>query len=227
MIRSIVIFFSILQLLLFPVIIPQQKIAGAKEIDNRFSQVWKSTEASRKIYTWKAETEVVRNAKTIQILVEKVTYDQGGKEIRQVISNKEEALPGGFIVGRIAADQKAKIVEFMKEMRLFLEKYALADDDKRHTFFTNAAITGPDAKGVIQIAGTDIFAKGDRLKWWINTKTYSITYATISTTYKDVAVDFSGTYLLLPNLNYMSTATINIPSKDMVVRLRFYDFEKK
>jgi len=205
----------------------QKQPLSAGEIDQKFSQVWKESQASRKKYSWKERTEVSRDEKVIQVLVEEVATDPAGKQVRKVISNRETPLPSGFLIRRIAEEQKSKIVAFMSSLRGFLEKYALTDDSTRHAFFLKADITPPDARGQLMVSGSGVFTRGDMLKWWIDTRSYTITYATISTTYKGETADFSATYYLLPGLNYMSQARIRVPSKNMVITLKFYDFVKR
>lgn len=218
---------SLLLLLFFPLIVQQQKLLlNASEIDQKFSQVWKTSEASRKQYSWKTKTEVTRDDKVIQVLIEEVSHKSNGLQIRKVISNQEAPLPSTFIIRQIAEDQKSKIVAFMSDLRNFLEKYALEDDSTRHSFFSKASISPPDARGQLLVSGSNVLTKGDKLKWWIDTRSYTITYATISTSFKGIRAEFSATYYLLPGLNYMSQAKILVSSKNMVIKLQFYDFIK-
>lgn len=205
----------------------QKTVFNPKELDSKFAQIWKTSEATRKKYTWKASTEVIRDGEVMQILVEEISYGSDGRQIRKVISNQETPLPSIFLIRRVAEDQKAKIVAYMSELRSFLEKYALDDDGVRRSFFSLADMGVPDANGQVLVSGTDVFARDDELKWWIDTKFYTITRATISTTYKGIRADFSAKYYYLPGLNYMAEATIRIPSKGMVINLRFYDFVRK
>ena len=205
----------------------QRNLLNANEIDQKFSQVWKQSEASEKNYSWKTRTEVTRDEKVVQVLVEEVSIGPNGKQIRKTISNQEAPLPSALFIRKIAEDQKSKIVDFMRDLRGFLERYSLTDDSTRHSFFSKANISAPDAKGQLLISGSDIFTRGDKLKWWIDTRSYTITYATISTTYKGVGAEFSATYYLLPGMNYMAQATIRVPSKNMVITLKFYDFVKR
>ena len=205
----------------------QRNLLNANEIDQKFSQVWKQSEASEKNYSWKTRTEVTRDEKVVQVLVEEVSIGPNGKKIRKTISNQEAPLPSALFIRKIAEDQKSKIVDFMRDLRGFLERYSLTDDSTRHSFFSKANISAPDAKGQLLISGSDIFTRGDKLKWWIDTRSYTITYATISTTYKGVGAEFSATYYLLPGMNYMAQATIRVPSKNMVITLKFYDFVKR
>ena len=219
---------SLMLLLFFPLIVQLQKILlNASEIDQKFSHVWKTTEASRKKYSWKAKTEVTRDDKVMQVLIMEVSYEPNGLQIRKVISNQEAPLPSTFIIRQIAEDQKSKIIAFMNDLRIFLEKYALEDDSTRHSFFSKANITTPDARGQLLVSGSNVLTKGDKLKWWIDTRSYTLTYATISTTFKGISAEFSATYYLLPGLNYMSQAKILVPSKNMVIKLQFYDFIKR
>ena len=205
----------------------QKPLLTTSEIDNQFSKVWKTSEASRKLYTWKSRTEVVRNGKVIQVLVEEFSYGTDGRQLRKIISNEEAPLPSGIIIRRIAEEQKAKIIAFMNGLRQFLEKYSLTDDDTRHAFFSAATTSLPDANGQLLVTGTNVFTRGDLLKWWIDTKYYTITRATISTVFKETKAEFTATYYLLPGLNYMSSAIIRIPSQGIVVNLKFYDYTKK
>ena len=205
----------------------QKPFFNPKELEGKFAQIWKTSEATRKKYTWKASTEVIREGKIMQFLVEEISYGADGRQIHKVISNRETPLPSMFLIRQVAEDQKAKIVAFMGELRSFLEKYALDDDGVRRSFFSSANMGVPDANGQVLVSGTDVFARGDELKWWIDTKFYTITRATISTTYKGVRAEFSAKYYFLPGLNYMVEATIRIPSKEMVINLRFYDFVRQ
>jgi anionic cell wall polymer biosynthesis LytR-Cps2A-Psr (LCP) family protein len=202
----------------------QKRLLNSGEIDEKFSQVWKTSEASRKNYSWKERTVATRNDKLMETLIEELAYGSDGRLIRRVISDQEAPLPSTFIIHQVAEDQKAKIVSFMKDLRVFLEKYALTDDTKRHSFFSKATIREPDVNGQLVVSGTEVFASRDTLIWWINTRTYSLTKASISTTFEGASVGFTAFYDLLSGLNYMTQARIQVPSKNMVVQLQFYDF---
>jgi hypothetical protein len=219
---------SLISLPLFSIFIQGQKdLSETRKIEQNFSQVWKISEATRKSYSWKARTEVIRDNKTLQVLVEEVSYAPDGRQVRKVLSNREAPLPSVFLIRQLAEGQKEKIIAFMGDLRLFLEKYALDDDSARHAFFSSAAISASGGNGLLLVSGSDVFAGGDRLKWWIDTRSYSIVYAAVSTTFRNAAVEFSASYYILPNLNYMSRAKISVPSEEMVIDLQFYDFVKR
>jgi hypothetical protein len=215
-------------LVMLPVIAFGQKtLLNTSDLDQKFSQVWKESEASKKKYSWKSKTEVTRDDKVIQVLVEEFSPGLNGRLIRKVISNQEAPLPSTFIIRMIAEEQKAKIISLMSGLHVFLEKYALDDDSIRHSFFSKASISKPDARGQLLISGSNVIAKGDKLKWWIDTRSYSITNVSVSTIFNGISAEFFATYYLLPGLNYMSQANIRVPSKNMVIKLQFYDFIKR
>lgn len=219
--------FSLLFLLASPVGMVQKQVLNSREIDAKFSEVWKTGEATKINYSWKARTEVTRKEKVMQVLIEGVSYQSNGRQIRKVITNQEAELPSTPIIRQIAEDQKSKIVAFMTGLRAFLEKYSLTNDSLRHSFFSKATISAIDTRGQLTVSGSDVLTRGDKLKWWIDTRSYTITYAAISTVFKGVPAEFTATYYLLPGLNYMSQAKIRVPSEDMVITLRFYDFVKQ
>jgi hypothetical protein len=226
--KAIAFFVSMILVFMMAQIVPgQKKQITASEIDQKFSQVWKTSEVSRKNYSWKARTEVARDNKVIQVLIEEVSYGPDGRQIRKVISNQEAPLPSTIIIHQVAESQKAKIIAFMSDLRIFLEKYALADDSARNCFFSMAKIGAPDERGQLLVSGANVFTQGDQLKWWIDTRSFTIAYATIATIFKGVNAEFSATYYLLPGLNYMSQAKIKVPGKNMVITLKFYDFVKR
>jgi len=205
----------------------QKAHLSAREIDAKFSEVWDTSESVRKTYSWYARTEVIRDGDTVNILVEKYLFSKNGRLLSQVISERQAELPSTILIRQIAEAAKEKLVEFMKGLKVHLEQYALSDDALRHDFFSRATIGQPDANGILLVAGTGVITRGDRLTWWINTNTYSIARATVSTTFEETDVVFTASYTFLPTgLNYINRAEIRVPGKNLVVTLYFYDFMK-
>lgn len=205
----------------------QKAYLSAEEIDAKFSEVWDTSEAVRKTYSWYARTEVIRDGDTVNILVEKYLFSKDGRLLSQVISERQAELPSTILIRQIAEAAKEKLVKFMKGLKGHLEQYALSEDAVRHAFFNRAAIGRPDEKGILLVSGTGVITQGDRLIWWINTNTYSIARATVSTTFEETDVVFTASYTFLPTgLNYINRAEIRVPGKNLVVTLSFYDFMK-
>lgn len=199
-----------------------------QEIDSKFSEVWNTSVALRKAYSWYSRTDVIRDGDTVNVRIERHESDMDGRVISQVISEKQAELPSIILIRQLAEASKARLIAFMTGLKVYLEQYALTDDSLRHTFFARAAIGIPDANGLLLVAGANIIANEDKLNWWIDTKNYSITKATISTSYEDTKVDFTAFYGYLPTgMNYLTRAEIRVPEKNLVVNLQFYDFTQK
>jgi hypothetical protein len=82
---SKVIAFFVSMILLFmmaPMVKGQNNLLDTREIEQKFSQVWNTSQASGKNYSWKARTEVTRDNKSMQVLIEVVSSDQYGRQIR-------------------------------------------------------------------------------------------------------------------------------------------------
>ena len=144
---------------------------------------------------------------------------------QKIISNQEAKLPSTFLVHQIATDMKTKIVNFMNDLRVFLEKYSLDDKTLGGPFFFKAIIGNPDLAGQVLITGKDVLVKGDNLRWWIDLHNKSVTKASIVTNFEGNQIEFSATYKYIdPGLQYMNFAEIRVPSKSIIVRLQFYDY---
>ncbi|MFC2101811.1 hypothetical protein ACFLS7_02350 [Bacteroidota bacterium] len=199
-----------------------------QEIDAKFSEVWNTSVALRTTYSWYSRTDVIRDGDTVNVRIEKHESDMDGRIISQVISEKQAELPSIILIRQLAEASKARLIAFMTGLKVYLEQYALTNDSLRHTFFARAAIGVPDANGLLLVAGSNIIAKEDKLNWWIDTKNYSITKATIATSYDDTKVDFTAFYDYFPTgMNYLTRAEIRVPTKNLVVKLQFYDFKQK
>jgi len=206
----------------------QKAQLGYKEIDANFSRVWNTSQEIRRSYSWYARTEVIRDGETVNLLIEKYNNSKDGQQKSQVISEDQAELPSIPLIRQMAEASKVSLVNFMKGLKVHLERYALTDDSLRHHFFSRATIGLPDANGLLMVTGTDVITTGDKLTWWINTNTYSITRATIFTTFEETGAEFTAFYEYYPTgLNYMTGAEIRVPGKNLVVKLTFYDHKQK
>jgi hypothetical protein len=204
----------------------QKRHLNAAEIDTKFSQVWNVTEVLKKNYTWKEKTEVIRKGEIVNTIIEEISFTADGKQKKKTLKNEEAALPSTFIIHQFAESSKAKTVRFLQDLSVFLKKYSLADAKTRHSFFLKASVGAPDKNGIIVVSGNNVLAKDDKVRWWMDTKSYALTKATISTTFEDTGIEFTGYYgYFRAGMNYMSKAEISVPDKDIVVRLEFYDFK--
>jgi hypothetical protein len=203
----------------------QQTSSFAKELDLKFYQSRKISTELDKRYSWESRTDVTKDGKVMDILIEHVNYGPDGKMQRKIINDQEAKLPSSFLIHQVAEDMKAKMINFMNNLHLFLEKYALTDEEKGTLFFLKAVIGDPDPEGQILVSGENVIIQGDRLQWWIDTHNYAITKASISTIFDGDQIEFTATYKNIPpGLNYMAFAEILVPAKSIMVQLHNYDY---
>jgi hypothetical protein len=198
----------------------QQVSPDAKQLEEKFYQARKVSSDLVKKYYWESRTDVTREGKVVEILIEQVRYGPDGKQERKIINDQEAKLPSSFLIHQVAEDMKAKMISFMNNLHLFLEGYALEDQNMGTLFFSRAVIGNPDPEGQILVSGGDVLIKGDRLQWWIDSRTYSITKASIATTFDGDQIEFTATYKNIPSgVNYLAFAEILVPAKSVMVQL--------
>ena len=216
----------VLVFFVFPVF-GQQTRFEAKDLQAKFYQSRKLSDELVRSYTWESRTDVTKDGKVMDILIENIRYGSDGKLHWKIINDQEAKLPSSFLLHQIAEDMKTKMVNFMNNLRVFLEEYALTDQEKGALFFSKAMIGNPDSEGQILVSANDVIVKGDRLQWWIDSRNFSITKTSISTTFEGDQIEFTATYkYIVPGLNYMAFADIMVPAKSTVVMLHCYDYIK-
>jgi len=205
----------------------QQTKIDVKELETNFYQARKISQDVIKDYSWFAKTDVEKEGKILTIRIEECHYGADGKLQEKMITNQEAKLPSAFLVHQIANEMKTKMVTFMNNLRVFLEKYSLDDRKLGSPFFSRAIIGTPDPAGQVLIAGKDVIVKGDNLRWWIDMRNKVVTKASIVTIFEENQVEFNATYKFLnTGLQYMNFAEIRVPSKSITVRLQFSDYTK-
>jgi hypothetical protein len=226
-ILSIIYFKGIILLLFASALYGQKSIAEAKDLEVKFYQSRKTSSELIKAYSWDSRTDVTKEGKVMDILIEQFRYGSNGELHRKIINDQEAKLPSSFLIHGIAEEMKTKMISFMDNLRIFLEEYALADQQKGSIFLSKAKIGSPDPEGQILVCGEDVIIKGDKLLWWIDAHKYTITRASISTSFEGDEIEFTATYkYILPGLNYMAFAEILVPPKNIMVQLHCYDYMK-
>jgi hypothetical protein len=163
----------------------------------------------------------------MDILIEHFWYGKTGKPESKIINDEEAKLPSSFLMHKIAEKMKDKIMTFMDGLHAFLESYALTSQQEGSKFFVKAVIGNPDPDGEIIVAGNDVIVPGDKMLWWIDSKSYTLSRASISTTFEGEQVEFSASYKYIsPGLNYIAFAEILVPGKSITVQLHAYDYNK-
>jgi len=210
----------------FPVF-GQQTNAVVNDLEWKFYQSRKTSNDLVKAYSWDSRTDVTREGKVVDILIEQFSYASDGKLQRKIINDQEAKLPSSFLIHEIAEEMKTKMISFMDNLRIFLEEYALTDQQKGSLFFSKAKIGSPDPEGQILVCGEDVIIKGDKLSWWIDAHNYTISKVSISTIFEGDQIEFTATYkYIIPGLNYLAFAEILVPPKNIMVQLHCYDYMK-
>ncbi len=205
----------------------QQSKIDPKELEKQFYLSKDKSDEIVKDYSWYYRTDVIRDGKVVSIQIEACHYGPDGKLQEKIINNQEAALPSTFLIHEIAQEQKTKLVAFLNDLRVFLEKYALSDKKLGSVFFSNAIIGFPDPNDQVLVNGKDVIIKGDKLQWWLDLRNKAVTKASLLTTFEGYQVEFTATYKYInPGLQYMNFAEIKVPSKSVIVQLQFYDYSK-
>jgi hypothetical protein len=208
-------------------VIAQVKTVPAGELELRFYQTRLISDALVKTYAWDSRTDVTREGKNMDILIEHCWFGNSGLPEKKVINDQEAKLPSTFLVHKVAEEVKAKMVGFMDGLHGFLEKYALRDQPSGSQFFSKARIGDIDPSGTILVSGNDILVKGDQVLWWIDSRNFALSKVSISTEFEGEKVEFSASYkYLLTGLNYLAFAEILVPGKDIIVQLHNYDYAR-
>jgi hypothetical protein len=217
---------------LLQVIFLTDKAAGqqdprSRDFQEQFILSRKTSADLERKYTWNTRTDVTREGKVMDILIEKDQVGSDGKVISEIINDQQASLPSSFIAHKIAEEERDKTVDFMKELRIYLEQYSLRDPNDLITFFTKARSGITDKEEQTMLEGQDVICKGDRMFWWIDPQTIALSKISISTVFKGEQVEFTATYKNLPTgLNYIAFAEVILPTKSITVQLHSYDYTK-
>jgi hypothetical protein len=205
----------------------QQESLKSREIDEKLAQAGRLSDEFKKNYSWNTRTDVTKEGKVMDLLIEEFSYGPDGRIQRKVINDQQAKLPSSFLVHEMAEEIKTRMVNFMNNLHLFLEEYALTDPSRRTAFFAKATIGPTDSEGQFLLSAKNVITKGDELLWWIDTHTYTLSKVSISTTFEGDEIEFTANYkYILPGVHYMAFAEILVPAKNITVMLHAYDYAK-
>ncbi|MFC2102165.1 hypothetical protein ACFLS7_04150 [Bacteroidota bacterium] len=206
----------------------QQTNSKTDELEKKFYQAMNMNEESLKNYSWESRTDVsTKDDKVLDILIEAFNYGSDGKLQKKVINDQQAKLPSSFLLRNLAEKMKAKLVTYMNDLDVFLGKYSPDDQKNGRLFFSKATIRPPDSDGQILVSAENVNINGDKMSWWIDKNTYSLTKRTISTTFEGGNIEFTATYKYIPGgINYMAYAELLIPAKNLIVKIHYFDYKK-
>jgi hypothetical protein len=207
--------------------IAQHREVDAKSLEEKVSEALKLSNEVIRQYIWNVRTDVTREGKVVDILIEEFGFTADGRLVKKVVNDQEAKLPSSFLIHQVAEEMKTKLVGFMNDLRIFLKQYALEDEAGRKSFFARAVIGSPDVNGEVLVSCKDVLVKGDKLFWWVNLQNYSVTRASVSTVFDGDTVEFTTTNKYFPSgMQTMALAEIMVPAKSIMVQLHFYDFTR-
>jgi hypothetical protein len=184
----------------------------------------KSLDLDRK-YSWTMRTEVLKQAQVLNILIEKALYDANGQVVYKTLNQEGEKMPTGFLIKKIAEDEKESLEKFLYGMRDFLHQYSLPESTAVAKFISGASWNMEDGNKEILFTRSDVIVPGDKLNWFVNVDGYTTSRIEVTTTFEGDAVTFSAVFTTLPTgLNYMSYAEAIIPAKNITLQIQKYDY---
>jgi hypothetical protein len=177
-------------------------------------------------YTWDQRTELLEGGTVKDTRVEMVNWVNGAYQ-KSLVSNEGPSLPRFGIRKRIAEEKQKEMQQYMAGLKALLEQYTLGTSPQLLGFFNKAAVSGPDATGLLALSGGSVVAAGDSLTVWVNAATKKAAKAFVATTYQGDAVTMNATMNTLPTgLDYVSFADIQIPSKSMEVQVSNFNYNR-
>src|SRR5262249_43784287 len=169
-------------------------------------------------YTWDQRTELLEGGTVKDTRVEMVNWVNGAYQ-RSLVSNEGPSLPRFGIRKRIAEGKQKEMQQYMSGLKAQLEQDTLGTSPQVLGFFNKAAVSGPDATGLIALSGGSVVMPGDSMTVWVNAATKKAAKAFVATTYQGDSVTMNATFNTLPTgLDYVSFADIQIPGKSMEVQ---------
>jgi hypothetical protein len=204
----------------------------AQDVSNNEEQIIKSIIDTRlksdelvRNYTWTMRTEVLKQSEVLNILIEKAEYDQNGQVVYKTLNQQGEKMPTGFLIKRIAEDEKENLEKFLYGMRDFLHQYSLPGSEAVIKFITGASWTMKDSDKEILFTHSDVIVPGDKLNWFVNVNGYTTSRIEVITKFEGDVVNFTAVFVTLPNgLNYMSYAEALVPAKNITLQIQKYDY---
>jgi hypothetical protein len=176
-------------------------------------------------YTWHSRTELIEKGEKKDIRIELVDYSPDG-QIRHTLLNDQRApLPRGFLRRSVAEKERKKMGEYLAGLRWTLNRYTLSTAGKVLDFMNQAATTGPDSAGQIQMTGRGVILPGDTLSIWSKAATRQTSKIAVTTFYQGDVVELTSTFKTLPSgLTHLEYAEVVIPAKQLTMQVHNFNY---
>jgi len=196
------------------------------EIAGKVTAARQANATAMQQFTWDQRTELLESGTVKDTRVEMVNWVNGAYQ-KSLVSNDGPSMPRFGIRKRIAEEKQKEMQQYMAGLKGQLEQYTLGTSPQVLGFFNKAAVSGPDATGLIALSGGSIVMPGDSMTVWVNAATRKAAKAFVATTYQGDSVTMNATFNTLPTgLDYVSFADIQIPGKSMEVQVSNFNYNK-
>lgn len=177
-------------------------------------------------YSWNCRIEVLDNGTVKDTRIEQCVYGPNNQVQRTLLNDSPAALPHGFLRKRIAEKEREDVGKYIKKVVELLDKYTLPTAGQVINFISTSPIPPPGPTGDLMFSGSSVVVPGDSMTLWVYAPTRATKKVTISTTDTDGnVISFTATYKTLANgLNYLQYATVDIPTKNLVIQIHNYDY---
>jgi hypothetical protein len=195
-------------------------------IANKVTAARQANATAMQQYTWDQRTELLEGGTVKDTRVEMVNWVNGAYQ-RSLVSNEGPSLPRFGVRKRIAEAKQKEMQQYMSGLKAQLEQYTMGTSPQLLAFFDKAAVSGPDATGLIALSGGSVVMPGDSMTVWVNAATKKSVKAFVATTYQGDAVTMNATMNTLPTgLDYVSFADIQIPGKQTEVQVSNFNYNR-
>ena len=196
------------------------------QIAEKVTAARQANAAAMQQYTWDQRTELLEDGTVKDTRVEMVNWVNGAYQ-KSLVSNQGPSLPRFGIRKRIAEAKQKEMQEYMSGLKNQLQQYTMGTSPQLLAFFNKAAVSGPDATGLVALSGGSVVMPGDSMTVWVNAATKKTVKAFVATNYQGQAVTMNATLNTLPTgLDYVSFADIQIPGKQMEVQVSNFNYNK-
>ncbi len=195
---------------------------------NTVAEITNARKANAKLmheYTWNSRTELLEAGQVKDMRLELVKYGPDGHLQRTLVNDQSAPLPFGFLRRRIAEHKKEELEKYLTALRGLLDQYTLPTEGKVLDFMNEATVTGPDAKGLLEMTGHGVVVPGDTFTVWTDEHSRQTRRIKVQTTYEGNAVSVDATFTTLPSgLAYMNYAEVTVPAKQLSIQVQDFDY---
>jgi len=187
----------------------------------------KANDALLKQYSWSSRVELIDNEKVEDIRIDLVSFGPDGQLQRTAVNDQPAPLPAGFLRKRIAEKERERVEKYLVGLRQLLDQYTLPTPGKVIDYVSQAAISAPDANGLLKLSGGNVLVSGDTYTMWIDPATRQTRKIQITTSYDQNYVELSATFRTLKSgLTHVQYAEVDVPGKGLKLQMHDFDYNQ-